>query len=117
MGRSIITDERAVEKLLKSCLRMSDARGRWLAKKKPEVVKRIIGTALGFLPDDVPTFASESESQAFTEGVQFETILQLRANELAVGLTLEIVSQSRWQWVAERAIGEIVAVVVERYLQ
>ena len=117
MGIEIITDDRAVEKLLVVCLTMKDARAKWIAKKKPEVARRIIGTALGFLPDDKPAFSAPSEVQAFTEGVQFETILQLRDNELAVGLTLEIVSQTRWQWVTERAIGEIVQVVVDRYLK
>lgn len=116
MGIDLITDELAPEKLVAAAKRLTDIRARWLARKKPEATRKIIVTALSHLPADMPEFAGRTDVSAFVEQVQYDTILSLRNSELAVGITLDGTSFSRWQWVTERAIGEIVALVVQSYL-
>ena len=116
MGIDVITNELAPEQLLQRAKQLTDVRARWLARKKPEATRRIVTTALGLLPEDMPEFQSATETAAFCEQVQYDTILALRNSELAIGITLEGTSMTRWQWVTERAIGEIVAIVVAEYL-
>lgn len=116
MSIDLITNERAPVMLVERAKRLTDVRARWLARKKPEATKRIITTALGLLPSDMPEFCSATETAAFCEQIQYDTILALRNSELAIGITLEGTSMTRWQWVTERAIGEIVALVVAEYL-
>lgn len=74
--------------------------------------------AFRHLPDDVPNFNVPEELEAFAEEIQFAVIQHcrtLRPDEFH-GILLEHASKSRWQWVMERAIGEIVNVVVQEYL-
>lgn len=116
MGLQVISDEKAGQRIYPLCLCVPDPRARWMAKNRPEETKLVIKVALGLLPEDIPHFPSDKDRQVFVEAIQFETILTLRQQEAVIGMALNPSSCTRWQWIAERAIGELVSVVVDQYL-
>jgi len=116
VSTELIEDPTAVDKLMTRCRAVHDARCQWLIKKKPGVVKTVLTQCLSLLPDICPAFVSPDDRLVFREQIQFETIEALRGSELAVGITLQVASVTRWQWIIERAIGRLVLVVIDEYL-
>lgn len=116
MGVELITRKDAVAHMVAIGRKCEDARANWLCRHKPQMAKLVFKTALGSLPDRHPQFSNVQDVGAFIEEIQYETISELRGTEYVVGMRLDSVSQTRWQWVLERAIGELASLVAQEFL-
>jgi hypothetical protein len=119
MGTEILKNRsRTIQVCMKSARQLHDERARWIARRKPEIARDLLSMALDELPEEMPTFCGTDELETFVEEIQFDVIQRLRRAEQAycMGVVFEAASRSRWQWILERAVGEIVRVAAELYL-
>lgn len=117
MTADIITTHESVDLIRKQVYHKAKGRAAWLARRQAKLVNAIIKTALSHLPEQYPVFDSPFDRHQFVESIEFQTIQDLRGREFAVGVYLQPVSSSQWQFTLERAIADIVDFVVVEYFR